>query len=763
MTDIKKTILLVEDEVIIALTQEDLLKKRGYHVVLSHDGENAVEVVRSGRPIDLVLMDIDLGRGMDGTEAAALILRDHDLPVVFLSSHTEPEIVEKTDRITSYGYVVKNTGATVIAASIKMAFRLYEAHQVIKQKQLEIEAANDELIATVEELEATNEEFEVNNEELIRSQNELMEQEQALRASETTIRSIFTNLPLGIHRYRCGIDGRLVFEGANPAADAILGVDNSQFIGKTIDEAFPQLSGTEVPERYKTACAAGTPWHTEQIVYQDEMIAGAYEVHAFQTEPGRMVALFADVTERKRAEAALRKSEKLYNNLVETAHDLIWRCDDRGRYVYLNRAWEAVFGYRVDEMLGRPFTDFMEPDTARRDVDLFGTLLSRDGYVFNHETVHLKKDGSPVYLNFNAVAVLDDSGTVTGTQGTAQDITEGRLAAETLKKSEEKFSKSFIANPAGLCTARLVDGVILEVNDAWLRITGFRRDEVVGHTPAELKIWTDPADRERIRGFLTSTGSVHNLECSFRVKNGDIRTSLFSAEIIDINDETCMLISILDLTERKNYETELASAVAEKESLLKELHHRVKNSFAIAAGIISLEADRQENPEFRQTIEDIRNRINSLADLYDILHQEQETREIRMDHYLERMGESLRAMYAADSERITLRMEIDNIRIDVRRAVSIGLIMNELFTNAMKYAFTGGRKGTIRVELRKKDNTLTLSVIDDGIGIGTVSRTGKQKGLGMELVRLLVQQLKGAATWKDKNGTTALVTFSMEE
>src|SRR6056297_714767 len=128
----KKKILLVEDEPLIALGEAKMLKKYGFGVVTVHSGEKAVEAVDSDPPISLILMDIDLGTGMDGTEAAQRILEEHDLPIVFLSSHTEPEVVEKTEGISSYGYIVKNSGETVLIASIKMAFRLFEAKSMYK-------------------------------------------------------------------------------------------------------------------------------------------------------------------------------------------------------------------------------------------------------------------------------------------------------------------------------------------------------------------------------------------------------------------------------------------------------------------------------------------------------------------------------------------------------------------------------------------------------------------------------------------------------
>ena len=131
----RKTILLVEDEVLIALGKQKDLENYGYNVLTTNTGEKAVALSKENDNIDLYLMDIDLGRGIDGTEAAELILRDRDIPVVFMSSHMEPEVVEKTEKITSYGYVVKSSSITVLDASIKMAFKLFKAHKKIYESE----------------------------------------------------------------------------------------------------------------------------------------------------------------------------------------------------------------------------------------------------------------------------------------------------------------------------------------------------------------------------------------------------------------------------------------------------------------------------------------------------------------------------------------------------------------------------------------------------------------------------------------------------
>ena len=138
----------------------------------------------------------------------------------------------------------------------------------------------------------------------------LSDRESRIRESEKPFRNIIQHSPMGMHLYELHADDRLIFTAANPAADHLLKVDNRQFIGKTIEEAFPPLTQTEVPERYRLAARKGESWQTEQITYHNEEIHGAFEVRAFQTSPGRMVAVFMDITERKQSEDRIRTSER---------------------------------------------------------------------------------------------------------------------------------------------------------------------------------------------------------------------------------------------------------------------------------------------------------------------------------------------------------------------------------------------------------------------------------------------------------------------
>ena len=158
----KKIILLVEDEQLLVLLEKKILEINGYDVIVAHTGEEAIDLVKQTHTINLILMDINLGDGISGTEAARIILSEYDIPLVFLSSHVEKEIVEKTEGITSYGYIVKNSGETVLIASIKMAFKLFESKMKEKEKEEKI-ISRETYLKKI--LETTNDGFILTNKE----------------------------------------------------------------------------------------------------------------------------------------------------------------------------------------------------------------------------------------------------------------------------------------------------------------------------------------------------------------------------------------------------------------------------------------------------------------------------------------------------------------------------------------------------------------------------------------------------------------------
>jgi PAS domain S-box-containing protein len=205
-----------------------------------------------------------------------------------------------------------------------------------------------------------------------------------------------------------------------------------------------------------------------------------------------VLGLSQDITERKRLEQELKSSVELYHDLVETAQDLIWQCDAEGRYTYLNPAWESVFGYKVEEMLGRKFTDFQSEKQTQRDMLEFSQLMHA-GMTMGYETVHRAKDGRDIHLVFNAKYIKDDNGALVGTRGTAYDISERKKAEQALRQSEVRFRSLFSNMAEGVALHEIIvdkNGVpvnyrIVDFNQQYEKILGVKRENMIGKLATE--------------------------------------------------------------------------------------------------------------------------------------------------------------------------------------------------------------------------------------------------------------------------------------
>jgi PAS domain S-box-containing protein len=274
----------------------------------------------------------------------------------------------------------------------------------------------------------------------------------------------------------------------------------------------------------------------------------------------RIVGIVADVTERRRAEDAMRQSEEKYRRIVETTSEGIWLLDSKFHTSFVNRQMAQMLGYQPGEMIGRSVFDFYFPE----DVDRKRQVLARrrDGLSEHCDDRFRRRDGAELSVRTAAIPIFKDNGEFDGTLAMMSDITERKRAEEALEKSEEKFSKAFRQSPMALAITSATDYRYLEVNESFERFSGWRREELIGHTPFDIGLWVDPQENDKVARHVQNEGSLRLFESHFRMRDGTIRTGLVGAELIELDGEPCVLAVGMDITEQKRAEEALRESEA---------------------------------------------------------------------------------------------------------------------------------------------------------------------------------------------------------
>jgi PAS domain S-box-containing protein len=281
------------------------------------------------------------------------------------------------------------------------------------------------------------------------------------------------------------------------------------------------------------------------------------EINATVIQAGghiQIMSLCRDISERKAAEAALQESESKFRLLFETSRDFLYRTALDGKIIDVNAAAGELSGYSLDELKKMSMLE-LYADPAEREVLV--RKISEKGFVENFEIKGKRKDGTILDVLVTSILIRGKDSRPEGFQGSIKDITERKRAETALLKSEEKFSKAFQTSPVAMDIMRLKDRQVIEVNEAFERISGFSRGEIIGRTTRELNLWLNTEDQDFVFRTLKNEGRVVNQVFRFRVKDGSIKTANYSAEIIELGGEPCILVSLVDLTDLKKAEEEI--------------------------------------------------------------------------------------------------------------------------------------------------------------------------------------------------------------
>ncbi len=534
----KKTILLVEDEAILAISQKMTLEKYGYSIVTANSGEKAIELFTEDNIIDLILMDIDLGSGIDGTEAAGIILKDRDIPVVFLSSHTEPAVVEKTEKITSYGYVVKNSGITVLDASIKMAFKLFYANRKIGESELKQKA----MIANISDIIS------------------IITPDGVIKYTSPNIVKWFGWKPEEL----LDTDGRLTvhpddFEHVQKLFNKLIEKDNSS---QSIEHRYKCKDGS-----YKSISLTATNLVNDPVIkgvllnyhditdrkLADEIIKTKSEelVAANEELTSAIEEMEATNEELLRTNEDLLKSEEKYrlqflnmdsyNSMYEVITDKEGKpCDFR--FIMVNEAYEKYVGIKASDLIGKTLLE-VYPETEQYWIDKMTEAVLA---------------GTPLHFeNFSQVMnTYTEINLYTPQKGqlamTTANISGRKKAEVLLAESELRYRSLFNQMNEGLIIMTL-DGKLYEINPAFAEMHGYTVDEIKGMDIRDLDILKENTMESRTDVLRRlQAGEIVRFEVEHYHHDGHIITLGVSTSMINIGDQPLYLAIHTDHTAREH-------------------------------------------------------------------------------------------------------------------------------------------------------------------------------------------------------------------
>jgi len=589
--------------------------------------------------------------------------------------------------------------------------------------------------------------------------------EQELRHSEERYRMVVENAP----------DAILIHDGArfafaNVEAAKLFGAASPEaLIGREVLDVVHDDSKASVLERMRQGIAHKVPVSLREQRYL--RLDGSFievEVSAVPlTMDGAAMTLvfMRDVGPRKAAQRGLRESEAKYRLLADNAHDLIFTMDPDMRLAYISPSVRKLRGISVEEALREEFSDSMTPESVskmRQAVQSF----HKDGRLVGNAVERLELEmrragGDTVWVESVVRPYLDAEGQLLGFVGVARDISERRQAEQELRRSRQFVSMILEAIPEPVFVKDSQHRFVL-VNEALCAILGQTRENILGRKDEDFVPRSEATIFVERDTLVLETGREDLYEEQLTDSQGVVHVLVTrKGRIIDPRGDRFVVGVIRDVTEDKAQERRLRDSLLEKEVLLKEIHHRVKNNLQIISSLLFLQKDAIDDPDVQDMFEESRNRIASMAMVHEELYRSGDLARVDLKEYLERLAPKV-VQSLKGRKTLGFKLDLAECRVCVDKAIPFGLIVNELVTNAVKHGFKGRDAGNIKVTVAREADTVLAEVEDDGVGLPAGFHPEEGRSLGMQLVVQLTRQLRGALSFgSGAEGTFFRLTFPL--
>jgi PAS domain S-box-containing protein len=461
-----------------------------------------------------------------------------------------------------------------------------------------------------------------------------------------------------------------------------------------------------------------------------------------------------EITERKRVE----EKKAVLLKAIEITQEAINIVSPDGEIVYTNDAMNNLFGYKKGELIGKNITIVnAEPKSKIAEDILY--FIKKQGW-WEGEIKNIRKDRTE-FISYAIVSpIKDESGKIINTVSAQYDITERKIAENEILEQRNLFETILNASH-DLIVLKDRKSVYKSVNAAFCKFIGKDKSEIIGKTDFDLFPNKDAEIYTADDAKVMETGQTEIQDEEVTGKEDIKWLQVAKTPVRNIKgDIEGILCSVRDITERKKGEEQIKASLKEKEVLLQEIHHRVKNNMTVIFSLLKLQADRVNDEQYREMLSDSMRRIKTMALIHEKLYRSEDLAEINFSDYIKDMVDSMYMSYGIGSHKVTLKKDVGRVALGIDDAIPCGLIVNELVSNSIKHAFPESREGKIKVAIRMNDkDEVELTISDNGIGMPEGLDFRTTDSLGLSLVNALVKQLQGEIELNKEKGTEFRITF----
>lgn len=468
-----------------------------------------------------------------------------------------------------------------------------------------------------------------------------------------------------------------------------------------------------------------------------------------------------EISIRQETEKKLIDSEHKFRQLTENIATAVYTFDVEGRFKYVNPATCNITGYSQAELLQKRFFELVHPEDKEKVMSRGFNRIKGEDVVNQYEFKILTKQGKTKWLEISNTRTTIDGLVVV--LGTGNDITDRRIADHRIIESERKYKYLVESIEEGLIIADESENFIF-TNEAARSIIGYSEDEVENMNFKSL-VSANDFKRLQLETDNRIKGKHAKYELEIIRKDGEKRLISVSASPLFDNDDYEGSVGIfVDITEIRKAEEKIKSQLCEKEVMLQEIYHRVKNNLQIISSMLKLQASYVDDEYTDQLFRNCQHRVRSMSLVHEKLYRSDNLSQISFKDYTESLIKNLFASMNISGARIGYAVDIKDIYLNISTAIPCGLIINELITNALKYGFPEERHGLIKVSMHKLDNgKLELKVWNNGIDLPNDFSMTDLSTFGMRLVEILKLQLEAEMHIKRDEGVAFSLIFAIND